>query len=247
MQPSVYIASDREKLADHAVAHIIENLNLQLSAAPSALIAVSGGRTPSAIFARLGHCFKTAVDWSRVHVLWVDERCVPADHEDSNFGQANRLWLRHIPSVHIWRMPGEWAPSEGALFYEDMLRRLLEGDGNALGLVLLGMGDDGHTASLFPDSDGLREEQSWVVEQVVPGKDHSRLTLTLPALSRALCTYCIVSGEKKQAVLKQVFTHKGREGRATYPIEEAVRVSSSFHWMLDAAAAGPLKGLDCHD
>jgi 6-phosphogluconolactonase len=169
-------------------------VGLFLRQRPRTLV-LAGGRTPRALYARLA---REKYDWSGVEIFFGDERCVPPDHPDSNFGKARETLLSRVPA-RVHRMHGETCDAAG---YEDELR-LVFGDGlPTFDLVFLGMGADGHTASLFPGDPALEETQRLVTKVARP--DHQRLTLTLPVLSASKLAVFLVSGAEKREALRRV-------------------------------------------
>ena len=179
-----------------------------------ARIALSGGSTPQAAFKLLAdpaQPFANTVPWNKLEIFWVDERCVPPDHPDSNYGVCKRLLLDHvaIPPANVHRMEGEMDPEEAASRYESTLRNTLKLEGAeapAFDLLLLGMGDDGHTASLFPHTEGLTEFGRLCIANHVPQKDTWRLTLSSPVINQAAEVVFEIAGGAKTAIVAEVFT-----------------------------------------
>lgn len=161
---------------------------------PRTLI-LAGGRTPRELYRRLA---SLEYDWHRVDVFFGDERCVPPDHPDSNFRMASETLLAHVPA-RVHRMRGEDCDAAG---YERELRAVFGAGLPIFDLAFLGMGADGHTASLFPGDSALEESQRLVVRVARP--DHARLTLTLPVLSASRLAVFLVSGEDKREALRRV-------------------------------------------
>jgi 6-phosphogluconolactonase len=175
------------------------------------MVALSGGNTPRAMFQLLASAeFRGQVDWAKVHVFWSDERAVPPDHLDSNYGMARReLLLRvPIPPANVHRMEAEEAViGRAAHAYESALRRHLPLDDRGFpifDLVLLGLGPDGHTASLFPGSRLLRETSRWVSTPMVSKLGMRRMSLTMPVLEAARRVLFLVAGAEKTAILHEV-------------------------------------------
>jgi 6-phosphogluconolactonase len=169
-------------------------VGLFLRQRPRTLV-LAGGRTPRALYARLA---REKYDWSRVEIFFSDERCVPPDHPDSNFRMARETLLSSV-RARVHRMHGETCDAAG---YEEELR-LVFGDGlPSFDLVFLGMGADGHTASLFPGDPALEETQRLVAKVARP--DHQRLTLTLPVLAASKLAVFLVSGAEKREALRRV-------------------------------------------
>ena len=202
-------------------------------------VALSGGSTPKGVYPLLLEpARRDAVDWSRVEFFWGDERAVPPDHPDSNFGAAYQMLIAHLPEVRpdrIHRMPAEAADIDAAaLGYEGELRLVFGARGHeppAFDLVWLGMGPDGHTASLFPGTLALEEAERWVVGNWVPSQEAWRMTLTLPVINAARRVLFVVTGADKADALRAI-----RAGGSELPAEEVS--GRRAHWILDAAAAG---------
>jgi 6-phosphogluconolactonase len=203
-----------------------------------ARVALSGGSTPKRVYPLLLEpARRDALDWSAVEFFWGDERAVPPDHPESNFGVAYRMLISQLPDVRadrVHRMQAEAPdPDAAALAYETELRLAFgaRGDGPpAFDLVWLGMGPDGHTASLFPGTGALTERVRWAVANWVPAQDAWRMTLTLPVLNAARETIFIVTGADKADALARV-----RSGDEDLP---AARVRGpAVRWIVDAPAA----------
>jgi 6-phosphogluconolactonase len=206
-------------------------------------IALSGGDTPVGTYARLGSDLRDAMPWEAVHVFWGDERCIPLERPDNHFTLATRLMLSSvpIPPQNIHRARGEASdPAAAAIEYEDELRSFFApsaGDLPAFDLVLLGMGEDGHVASLFPGSVGWRERRRWVVDHHVikRGERVRRLTLTMPVLTAAREVMVLVSGDLKADMLAAVL-----RGEADVPAHELNTHAHIVRWMVDREAASAL-------
>lgn len=200
-------------------------------------IGLSGGSTPHALYALLAAPeFSRRIDWQNVHVFWGDERCVPPDHPDSNYRMARETLLDHvsIPASHVYRIHGEIEPPQAAADYEQTLRAFFGQDATPrFDLLLLGMGDDGHTASLFPGTAALNEDRRWVVENHVAKLNTWRITLTPVVLNAADQVWFLVAGENKAATLNSVLN--GPYQPEKYP-SQLVR-AHHLHWMIDSAAA----------
>ena len=160
-------------------------------------VALAGGSTPRPLYERLATC---SFSWLETHIFFGDERCVPPGHEASNYRMAREALLSKVPAT-VHRMPGETCDA-GA--YEEELSKGFGQGLPQLDLVLLGLGEDGHTASLFPGDRALQVTDHWVVQ--VQGPDYSRLTLTLPVLSAAKAVVFLVSGASKRAALQQLLS-----------------------------------------
>ena len=179
------------------------------------LVALSGGNTPRMMFELLAsNEFRGQVDWAKVHVFWTDERAVPPDHPDSNYGMARRVLLLRvpIPQANVHRMEAEKENiGRAAHEYEEVLRKHLELDVRGFPqfhLIFLGMGADGHTASLFPGTRVTRQTSRWVSTPMVAKLNARRMTLTLPVLDAALRVVFLVTGSKKAETLRAVLDRK---------------------------------------
>jgi 6-phosphogluconolactonase len=206
-------------------------------------VALSGGSTPRPVYELLAADeFAARIDWSRVHIFWGDERCVPPDHPDSNSRMTRQALLDRvpIPPRQIHRMQGEIDPARAAIEYEAALRAFF-GSGDEtprFDLVLLGMGDDGHTASLFPGTTALNERRRWVTENYVARLGTWRITLTPPALNAARNVIFLVSGPGKAEVLHTVLHERYQPDR--FPSQLIQPVRGRLLWMIDQAAAALL-------
>ena len=175
-----------------------------------ARIAISGGSTPKAMFKLLAaEPFKTQTPWDKLDLFWVDERSVPPTDDESNFKMTREAMLDHIPleASHIHRIEGELDPELAASRYESELRNTFKLEGAetpTFDLIFLGMGDDGHTASLFPHTEGLNELSRLVIANHVPQKDTWRITLTWPVINQGREVAFLLEGGAKATLLKDV-------------------------------------------
>lgn len=201
-------------------------------------VALAGGSTPKATYELLARDSAEELDWANVHVFFGDERTVPPDHEDSNYRMAREALLDHVPVGSVHRMRGELPPEEAAIAYEEELQGFFGGEGlPSLDLIMLGIGADGHTASLFPHTPALEETDRWVVANPVEKLETVRLTLTAPLINAARAVDFLVAGEDKAEALKMVF--EGDADPREYPAR-LVRSAGETTWMVDRAAAGLL-------
>jgi 6-phosphogluconolactonase len=210
--------------------------------------ALAGGNTPAELYALLASAeYVQRIDWSRVHFFWGDERCVPPEHHDSNYRMARQALLDVVqpPPGHVHRMLGELEPNEAAARYQMELERAFDGAPTdhfpRFDLILLGMGSDGHTASLFPESAGLAERERWVIANqathVAPTLTSVRLTLTFPVLNAARNVVFLVAGADKADRLLEVLT--GRHAGPPYPAER-VQPELGAEWLIDSQAGAKL-------
>ncbi len=205
-------------------------------------VAISGGHTPVPLFRLLTkRAWADALPWDKISIFWVDERCVGPESPESNYGVARRELLGKVPAVHYYRMRGDEAPEVAAQAYEKLLRDEFDLKGRELprfDFILLGMGADGHTASIFPGSPALEEKNRLVTEVYVPAKQEDRITLTLPVLNNSRCCMFLVSGPEKHAALTDVLN------LLSEPVLPAQRVrppSGDLVWITDKAAATGLQ------
>ena len=200
-------------------------------------VALSGGQTPRRVYELLATDeLKDQINWKWVHIFFGDERPVPHQHEASNFGMARAALLAHvpIPEANIHPIAGEGDPQLNARNYESELRSYFAGLAwPRFDLVLLGMGEDGHTASLFPGTTALEEKTAWVVANWVERLNEYRITLTVPAINAAANTLFLVTGENKATRLKEVLSG------ASHPEKVPAQLiqPDSVTWMIDAGAA----------
>jgi 6-phosphogluconolactonase len=202
-------------------------------------VALAGGSTPKATYEVLARDYAGALDWSRVHVFFGDERTVSPDHEDSNYRIAYEILLSRVPVGSVHRMRGELPPEEAAAAYEEELREFFGPDGvPRFDLVLCGLGEDGHTLSLFPETAALDVTDRWVVANPVLKLETTRLTLTIPVINAARAVTFLVAGEDKAQVLKEILVDDGdpRECPAKFVRPQ----DGDLTWMVDRAAASLL-------
>jgi len=205
--------------------------------------ALSGGNTPRIVNQEISARLADQLDWSRIFIFFGDERPVPPDHPESNYRMARESLLEKvpIPSENVHRIPSEKDPQEAAKEYEADLRAVFPApmDFPVFDLIFLGMGEDGHTASLFPNSPALQEEERWVVKNRVERLETDRITLTLPVINRARNVIFLVAGASKAPALKQVL--EGPPDPARYP-SQSVLPRGRLVWLVDHAAASLLIG-----
>ena len=227
---------DGPSLVAAAAGLVVERANEAIAARGKFSIALSGGNTPKPVYARLA---SARLDWSRVHVYFGDERCVPPDDLLSNYRMAKEALLDRIaiPPANVRRMRGENPPEAAAAQYEEALRSGLGADGR-LDLVLLGLGDDGHTASLFPGLAAVTETQRWVFASYVEAAGRWRISLTPPVINAAGLVAFLVEGAGKADVLRRVLL--GPRQPVVLPAQAIRPAERPALWLLDAAAAAKL-------
>jgi len=234
----IQVFSSPELLADAVALHIVNCAANAVAVTGRFTIALSGGSTPAAAYRRLAtpDSRLPTPDWQRTHVVWGDERCVPPDDLRSNYRMAKEALLDRvpIPADQIHRIRGEDDPEKAAMEYERELRGLLGSEG--LDLVLLGMGEDGHTASLFPGQAAVHETARWVIAVPAPDGTMWRITLTPAVLNAARNVTFVVAGPSKAARLQQVL--EGPFAPDVLPAQAIRPVQGRLTWMVDEAAAG---------
>jgi len=205
-------------------------------------VAISGGSTPRSMHSMLGkEPFYSDIPWDKTDIFWVDERCVPKKHPDSNFGGAKKDFLDKIPisQNQIHPMPVETSPEKGAEIYQNKLLdffHLQNEEFPAFDLIFLGIGTDGHTASLFPGQSALNEMKRWVVAVKGGNPNVNRLTLTLPVINRGKQIVFMISGKKKASVVKIAL--KGIQ--SGLPAQLVQPLKGTLIWLLDREAASLL-------
>ena len=237
----IVVLPDSEALA-HEAARRFQRLATQAVAERGRFsAALSGGSTPGALYRLLaGEPYGEQIPWEGVHLFWGDERCVPPDDPGSNYRLAHEMLISRVPIPlgNVHRVRGELQPEAAAGDYADALRVFFDAPWPCFDLVLLGLGADGHTASLFPGSDALAERERAVIAITAQYEDRPshRVTLTLPALNAARQVLFLVRGAAKAEIVQSVL--EGGEGR--YPAQRVRPVEGGLTWLLDAAAASRL-------
>lgn len=205
-------------------------------------VAISGGSTPRSMHSMLGEePFYSDIPWDKTDIFWADERCVPNNHPDSNFGAAKKDFLDRvpIPKGHIHPLQGGLSPEESALLYQQKLIKFFqrkEDEFPLFDLIFLGIGTDGHTASLFPGQSALNEMKRWVVAVKGGNPDVNRLTLTFPVINRGKQIVFMISGKKKASVVKTAL--KGIQ--SGLPAQLVQPLKGKLIWLLDREAASLL-------
>jgi 6-phosphogluconolactonase len=239
----VQVFPDPDHLARAAAGLFTDRAQTAVAARGRFVVALSGGSTPTALYKLLAtNEFSSQTDWKRIHVFWGDERCVPPDHPDSNYRLARQTLLDHvpIPAQNVHRVRGELEPAAAADEYAQEVRRFF-GDapaGPRFDLIFLGMGDNGHTASLFPGSPIVRETSRWVMACYVGILQAWRVTLTPVVINAAAEVVFLVSGEGKARTLRQVLAKPHRPD--ILPAQVVRPANGRLTWMVDAAAASQL-------
>ncbi|MCE2494604.1 MAG: 6-phosphogluconolactonase [Alphaproteobacteria bacterium] len=199
-------------------------------------VALSGGSTPRRLHAVLAsEEYRQRISWPHWRIFWGDERAVRPDHDESNYRMARETLLDHVAlsQAHVHRIPTEFDPARAASEYEQTIRQALHGDIPTFDLILLGMGDDGHTASLFPGSEALQEDKRLVTAD--------RITFTLPLINRAAAVAFLVEGAHKANMVQHVL--QAEPGEEPLPASLVQPADGELHWFLDSSAAEQLTGI----
>jgi len=237
---------DAEALARHAAREFVRRARSAIDASGAFKVALAGGSTPRRAYEFLAEApLAGQVDWEATHIFFGDERAVPPDHPDSNYRTAFEALLSRVkvPDAQVHRMEAERSDLDiAATEYEALLAEsfdlTVESGPPRFDLVMLGMGDDGHTASLFPGTRALEETRAWVVANDVPQKATRRLTLTAPVLNAARCVMFAVAGDDKAAPLLAVL--EGPRDPGVFPAQLVAPANGDLLWLVDRAAAALL-------
>jgi len=239
----IHVLPDLEAVSYQAATLFVTASRNAMTEKTRVAVAISGGSTPRRLYTFLGSAeYRPQVDWQRIHFFWVDERCVPKDHEESNFRTVFDTLLSKvpIPDENIHRIRSEEELDKAARDYEEEIREFFKPSQLPIfDLVILGVGEDGHTASLFPGSKALGEKERWVVPVYLEKPKINRITLTLPVLNHAAQILFLVSGRSKAIILSEILedSHKNDE----YPAGLINPVHGTLLWLIDQEAAGQLR------
>ncbi len=239
---NIEVANDAESLAHRSVDFFIDQANKAVAQKGIFYVAISGGHTPQRFYELLGQDdYKDKIPWDKVQLFWVDERYVPPDSKMSNYKLAADTFISHvaIPKTNVHRIPTEFADlSEAAHNYEQVIRRVF-GIGKKklpkFDLIVLGMGAEGHTGSLFPNSYAPFDTEDLACVVYTLENEVARITLTHPVLCAASRLAVLVSGEEKAETLKEVLTSEPDEVR--FPIHTLWPVLDKITWLVDSQAA----------
>lgn len=239
LSPDVRVYPDPETLSRAAARDLAERITTIVAGEGRFTLALAGGNTPRPLYRLLAAEHRDQIPWARVHLFWGDERYVPQDDPRSNYRLAREALLDHvpIPAENVHPMSTDFPdPDAAARAYEDMLRSRFASPWPHFDTVLLGLGTDGHTASLFPGSPALEEQERWVVAVRAPVEPSLRLTLTLPVLNHAAQVSFLVAGEDKARALHRAFADAPHP-RICPAAGVRPRSGDVIWWVDDAAAA----------
>ncbi len=234
---NLLVFPDPSSLVEQAADHILQAAEEAVRQRGCFNLALAGGNTPRMLYRRLAEPdLASRFPWAQTHVFWGDERCVPPDHPESNYRMAADLLLQHVPlpPEHIHRMEGEQPPHQAAARYQARLAEHFGGRPR-FDLILLGLGEDGHTASLFPNTPGMDDPDRWVIvapHDSPPPPLVTRLSLTLPVLNAARRVIVLVSGASKAPILARV-----AQGDSTLPAAHLQPAEGDLLWLADSQAA----------
>jgi 6-phosphogluconolactonase len=238
----IRVCADQEALSRAAAGIFAEEARRAAQSRGRFTVTLAGGETPRRTYEILAQSpFRESVPWQGTHVFWGDERCVAAEDPRNNARLARRALLDHvpIPPAQVHPMVCDYSPREAAEGYEALLRGFFAADLPRFDLVLLGLGDDGHTASLFPGSSALEEQQRWVVEVHASGEGMDRLTLTVPVINQAALVVFLVTGSGKAPILRQVL--EDAPELSSIPARLIGPADGKLLWLVDRDAASLLK------
>ena len=237
------IKKNPANLAKTAADFILNRITDVLKTQDRFTIALSGGSTPKTLHELLAKPpYLEKIPWMQLHVFWGDERYVPIDDEQSNAGMAYDTLLGHVytpeDQIHVWRT--DFEPAAAAADYNSILQHYFgENPEKTFDLVLLGMGDDGHTLSLFPGTEVVHEQTAWTAAYFLEQQNMYRLTLTAPVVNRASCVLFLIAGSKKAEPLKEVV--EGNYNPDKYPAQVIKPQDGELVWIVDEKAADLLK------
>lgn len=213
-----------------SVKHFINKFN-------RSTLVLSGGNTPKRLYDEISNNFKDLVDWSNVYFFWGDERCVTPDNDESNYNTAKEHLLSKlpVPEANIFRIRGEDKPEKAAYDYEDIIKNYFDVN-KVLSFdnMLLGVGEDGHTASLFPDTKVLNVYDKYACEVYSEMLKSWRVTLTFPLINKSKNIFLIAAGKEKSGIIKKVFT----DNNGKLPVQKIHPSDGKLIWFLDDEAAG---------
>lgn len=235
----ILIPGDKNATIDLCTRHFTSCAREAIEKRGTFSVALSGGSTPTAVYQKVtAPPYSKQIEWDKVFLFWGDERSVPPTHSDSNYRAAMEAGFEKvpIPQEQIFRMVAETEIEANASKYEQTIQTVLQN--NPFDLVILGMGDDGHTASLFPQTEGLKVKNRLVIANYVPQKNTWRMSLTFEAINAARNIVVYILGENKKNMLREVLQSEFQPER--YPIQEIGSKENKALWIVDEAAAASL-------
>ena len=243
MDKKIKVFPDIYKLSRAAAEFFVTQAKDSIREHDQFTVALSGGATPESLYALLAtDAYRVRIDWEKTHIFWGDERCVPPDNIDSNYRMAKLAMLESVPlpPENIHRIPGEHEPHIAAREYENTLKSFF-GDMPLprFDLVFLGLGGDGHTASLFPHTEALHAQGAWVLPNFLESHNTWRVTLSADVINAAAKVAFLVSGDSKTERVRDVL--EGDYKPDTFPAQLITPTDGELIWLLDEEAAALLK------
>lgn len=238
----LHISQDIDSLSHDIAKWLIADIQKVLNKADCYTISLSGGNTPKELYTLLAETpYRNQIDWEKIHIFFGDERYVPFDDDRNNGKMAYETLLRHVPipekQIHYFNTT--FSPEQSAQEYSKLLHVYYDGKAHTFDLVLLGMGDDGHTLSLFPGTAVIHENKKWVKAYFVEKLNMYRITLTVPVVIQSSSVAFLAAGEKKAVTLEEVI--EGKYNPDKYPSQIIKPLNNNLHWFLDKAAASQLQ------
>lgn len=233
---------ETDELAKASAEFIIKIANEAIDARGRFVISLSGGHTPEKLYGVLADTpYKNQIAWSKTFVFWGDERCVPSDDVQNNAWMANIFLLGHvdIPPSNIYPVPVDLPPEKAAVAYENSIKQFFGSEPPCFDLILLGLGENGHTASLFPGTDVLFEHTHLIKEVFLPEQKMYRITMTADMINQAQNVIFLVTGAEKAAILNTVLTHAYEP--ALFPAQLIKPEHGKLYWFIDNKASMYLK------
>lgn len=237
----IHISENTTRLSEELAGWITDYIQEVLQKQERFTFVLSGGSTPRQLYALLSAApYKEQIAWEKIHFFWGDERAVPFDDERNNARMCYLELLDKVPvlpeNIHIMRT--DLAPERSAIAYEEVLKDYFKDSTTSFDLVLLGMGDDGHTLSLFPGTEVIHEQDKQVAAFFLPAQDMYRITLTAPVVNRSACVIFMAAGAGKAATLKAVL--EGERNLDKFPSQIINPENGQLHWFVDEVAASLL-------
>ena len=237
----LHISNTKNDLVTNFAEWLVAEINKVLATSSRCTIALSGGSTPIDLFKLLvSHQYKNKIDWTKLHIFWGDERDVPFTDNLNNAKNAYDTLLNHvnIPANQIHIMDTSLPADEAAAAYETILNSYFDNQLTSFDIVMLGMGDDGHTLSLFPGTVAVTEDTKWAMAFYLEAQHMNRITLTAPIVNKAAAVCFLAAGKGKATILKQVL--QGDYQPIQYPSQKIKPTNGELHWFVDKEAASLL-------
>ena len=244
MKPELKVFPDKNTLIQESAAYIAGIIQQSLKEQNRCTFVLAGGSTPKSLYETFAsEKYKEAIEWNKVHLFWGDERCVPPDHHDSNYRMTKEALIDHIniPQENVHRIPAENEPDDAARDYEKTIKKFFGNTSQlpVFDIILLGIGEDGHTASLFPGTQALEEKKRCVTGVYVPELDTYRITFTFPVINNGKNVIFLVSGSSKSTIMKKIYERTD----TTFPSARVSPANGSLVYLLDKAAGANVSSI----